>query len=173
MPGHPIIAPGVVPVAPAPGTDVHGFGDHAPDSDASADRLRAESDHRLGLDRTPEDRAARGTSTHGMSDEPREQLRDFETAERDYAKDARTDRDLDRDCDPDRDRERGRGVRLRRYRVQAVDSPEEGVRHGDRVDRDEVDPSLRAQHDPREHGNVDADGRPLHDGDEQVPRSKF
>ena len=194
MPGDPIVAPGVVPVAPAPGTDVHGFGDHAPDSDASADRLRAESDHRLGLDRTPEDRAARGTSAHGMSDEPREQLRDYDTAERDYAKDARTDRDLDRDDldrdssvgidrqrdldrdrdrDLDRDRERGRGARLRRYRVQAVDSPEEGVRHGDRVDRDEVDPSLRAQHDPREHGNVDADGRPLYDGDEQVPRSKF
>ena len=90
------------------GTDVHGFGDHDRETSAPADRLRAESDRHLGLDRTPEDRAARGTSAHGMSDEPREQLRDYETAERDYAQEARGD-------------EEERGVRLRRYRVQRVD----------------------------------------------------
>lgn len=51
-----------------------GFGD-SPLHGMAADRLRAISDHELGLDRTPEDRAMRGTSTHGMSDEPREYRR--------------------------------------------------------------------------------------------------
>ncbi|MDO5511708.1 PRC-barrel domain-containing protein, partial [Corynebacterium sp.] len=87
MPGDQVVAPGVAggvagtagtTGAVPEGTDVHGFGDHRRDGDASADRLRADSDHELGLDRTPEDRAARGTSAHGMSDEPREQLRDYE-----------------------------------------------------------------------------------------------
>ena len=57
-----------------PGEVLHGFGD-APRSAGPPDRLRAESDHALGLDRTPEDRAMRGTSSHGMSDEPVEQDR--------------------------------------------------------------------------------------------------
>ncbi len=92
------------PADPHPGTDTHDPGDHRDMTDAPADRLRAESDHHLGLDRTPEDRAARGTSAHGMSDEPREQYRDYETAERTYAKEAGDDS----------------GARLRRYRVQPV-----------------------------------------------------
>lgn len=57
-----------------PGEVLHGFGD-APRSAGPPDRLRAESDHELGLDTTPEERAMRGTSAHGMSDEPREQDR--------------------------------------------------------------------------------------------------
>ena len=161
----------IAPVIPAPGTDVHGFGDHSTDSDASADRLRAESDHRLGLDRTPEDRAARGTSAHGMSDEPREQFRDYETAERDYARDdsADADRDHDRTSGPG-------GYRLRRYRVQRVEGAEGHDGAPVREDsglRDDVDPSMRAQNDPRDLGAVDADGRPLDDGDQPIPRSIY
>jgi len=152
-----------VPVTPpAPGTDVHGFGDYNRETNAPADRLRAESDRELGLDRTPEDRAARGTSAHGMSDEPREQYRDYETAERDYAKEARAHQNDDADrgrAEAERDAREQRGVRLRRYRVQPVD--------------DRVDPSMREQHDPRDLGNVDADGRPLDEGDEHIPRSRF
>lgn len=56
------------------GHTTRGFGD-GPLHGGSADRLRAISDHELGLDRTPEDRAMRGTSAHGMSDEPREYRR--------------------------------------------------------------------------------------------------
>ncbi|AJE34155.1 hypothetical protein B842_11540 [Corynebacterium humireducens NBRC 106098 = DSM 45392] len=152
-----------VPVTPpAPGTDVHGFGDYNRETDAPADRLRAESDRELGLDRTPEDRAARGTSAYGMSDEPREQYRDYETAERDYAKETRAHQNDDADrgrAEAEHDAREQRGVRLRRYRVQPVD--------------DRVDPPMREQHDPRDLGNVDADGRPLDEGDEHIPRSRF
>lgn len=76
-----------------PGEVLHGFGD-APRSAGPPDRLRAESDHALGLDRTPEDRAMRGTSTHGMSDERVEQERwhEVEWAEGDHDHADRTDR---------------------------------------------------------------------------------
>ena len=124
---------GTTGVADVPeGVDVHGFGDHRRNGDSAADRLRADSDRELGLDRTAEDRASRGTSIHGMSDEPREQYRDYETAERDYAKEARTDLDSDGDevepDDTDRTTDRDRtdlhtgGTRLRRYRVRPADT---------------------------------------------------
>ena len=187
MPGDQVVAPGVASgaagVGAAEGTDVHGFGDHRPTGDHSADRLRAESDHELGLDRTPEDRAARGTSAHGMSDEPREQLRDYETAERDYADDAHRDRDRDRG------RELRPGeTRLRKYRVRStetvevpVEREEVHVERGDdlsaRGDQEDLSGttgrSMREQHDPRDLGNRDADGRPLDDGDQHIPRSNY
>ena len=183
MQGDQVVAPGVTGAAAAPqgtdGTDVHGFGDHRRDGDASADRLRAESDHELGLDRTPEDRAARGTSAHGMSDEPREQLRDYETAERDYADDAHRDRG--RELRPGE-------TRLRKYRVRStetvevpVEREEVHVERGDdlsaRGDQEDLSGttgrSMREQHDPRDLGNRDADGRPLDDGDQHIPRSNY
>lgn len=108
-----------IPVTLAPGVAVHGFGDYGPGTDASADRLRAESDHRLGFDLTPEDRAARGTSAHGMSDEPREQYRDYRTAERRYAREAREHQNDEADrarAEAARIAESRRGSRLRRYR---------------------------------------------------------
>ena len=108
----------------APGVAVHGFGDYNPVADASADRMRADSDHKLGLDLTPEDRAARGTSAHGMSDEPREQYRDYETAERDYAKEARAHQNDDADrgrAEAARDKER-RGARLLRFRNRGAEA---------------------------------------------------
>ncbi len=185
MPGDQVVAPGVTGAAAAPqgtdGTDVHGFGDHRRDGDASADRLRAESDHELGLDRTPEDRAARGTSAHGMSDEPREQLRDYETAERDYADDAHRDRDRGRELRPGE-------TRLRKYRVRStetvevpVEREEVHIERGDdlsaRGDQEDLSGttgrSMREQHDPRDLGNRDADGRPLDDGDQHIPRSNY
>jgi len=190
MPGDQVVAPGVASgaagVGAAEGTDVHGFGDHRPTGDHSADRLRAESDHELGLDRTPEDRAARGTSAHGMSDEPREQLRDYETGERDYAQDARRDEDHDRDFGRDRDRERHGErdlrpgeTRLRKYRVQTtetvevpVEREEVHVERGEDLTADQ-DHSMRQQHDPRDLGNVDADGRPLDGDDQPIPRSNY
>lgn len=58
------------------GHTTRGFGD-SPEHGGSTDRQRAESDHELGLDQTPEDRGMRGTSTHGMSDEPREYKKNF------------------------------------------------------------------------------------------------
>ncbi|GAB3706476.1 PRC-barrel domain-containing protein [Corynebacterium nasicanis] len=104
------------PVALTPGVAVHGFGDYNPITDASADRLRAESDHILGLDLTPEDRASRGTSAHGMSNEPREQYRDYQTAERRYAREARDHQNDDADRGR-ADAERvARGTRFRRFR---------------------------------------------------------
>lgn len=171
---------GVPPAAgagAAAGTAVHGFGDHAPDGDASADRLRAESDHDLGFDRTPEDRAARGTSAHGMSDEPREQVADYD---RDLDRDrdgGLIDSDRDRDLDRDREVTEHRGTRLRRYRVRGADDTQ--VREGRDSFREEGDSlrnqgeSLREQHDPRVDGGVDADGRPLDEGDGNIPRSSF
>ncbi len=107
----------------APGVAVHGFGDHSPLTEASADRLRAESDHHLGLDRTPEDRAARGTSAHGMSDEPREQYRDYETAERTYAKEARKHQNDDADRGRAESARKGnRGIRLLRFRNREAEA---------------------------------------------------
>lgn len=86
----------------------------------SSDRQRAESDRELGLDRTPEDRAMRGTSAHGMSDEPRE-----------------FDRDL---------------------------------RDADRLPGDQTrDQRTNLGHE----GPVDADGRPLDEGDRNYPRSEY
>ncbi|HHU66837.1 PRC-barrel domain-containing protein [Corynebacterium sp.] len=114
---EPFESPGTL----APGVAVHGFGDHSPLTDASADRLRAESDHRLGLDRTPEDRAARGTSAHGMSDEPREQYRDYETAERPYAKEARERQNEEADRGrAEATRGKIRGSRPLRYREDDI-----------------------------------------------------
>ena len=92
----------------------------APLPGAASDRQRAESDHELGLDRTPEDRAMRGTSAHGMSDEPRE-----------------FDRDL---------REGGDAA--------------EGQVHDQRANLGQ-------------DGPVDADGRPLAEGDRNYPRSEY
>ncbi|MDO5669340.1 MAG: PRC-barrel domain-containing protein [Corynebacterium sp.] len=182
MPGDQVVAPGVATGAAgvAEGTDVHGFGDHRPTGDHSADRLRAESDHELGLDRTPEDRAARGTSAHGMSDEPREQLRDYETGERDHADDAHLDRDRDGDRERHEERDLRPGeTRLRKYRVRTtetvevpVEREEVHVERGEDLTADQ-DHSLREQHDPRDLGNVDADGRPLGDGDQPIPRSNY
>ncbi|QGU05617.1 PRC-barrel domain-containing protein [Corynebacterium comes] len=103
--------------------------DDVPHSGVGADRERAVSDHELGLDQTPEDRAMRGTSAHGMSDEPREYNRDI------------------RDTDPRQE-----------------------VRDPDRLAADE----FRDQRaNPGPQGPVDADGRPLAEGDENYPRSNF
>lgn len=162
IPGDRVVAP-----LGGDGTAVHGFGDHRRDGDASADRLRAESDHELGLDRTPEDRAARGTSAHGMSDEPREQLRDYETAERDYAEDAQLDHDRGRELRPGE-------TRLRKYRVRSTETVEVPVERGDQEDLSRTTGrSMREQHDPRDLGNRDADGRPLDEGDQPIPRSNY
>ena len=76
------------------GHHTRGFGD-SPLHGGSSDRLRAVSDHELGLDRTPEQRAMRGTSTHGMSDEPREYRRGLEDTEVAETDDYRTATDED------------------------------------------------------------------------------
>ncbi|RSZ65174.1 hypothetical protein EAH68_03270 [Corynebacterium hylobatis] len=95
-----------------PGEVLHGFGD-APRSAGPPDRLRADSDHELGLDRTPEDRAMRGTSAHGMSDEPVEQDRwhEVEWAEGEDDRDSHADQTETRSVDVGQvgseDRQRG------------------------------------------------------------------
>ena len=76
------------------GHHTRGFGD-SPLHGGASDRLRAVSDHELGLDRTPEQRAMRGTSTHGMSDEPREYRRGLEDTEVAETDDYRTATDED------------------------------------------------------------------------------
>lgn len=71
------------------GAGVRGWGDDRIVPGASADRERALSDERNRVDQDDAGRARRGTSAHGMSDEPREQYRDYQTAERSYARLAR------------------------------------------------------------------------------------
>ncbi|MDO5513546.1 hypothetical protein, partial [Corynebacterium sp.] len=67
----------------------------------------------------------------------------------------------------DRDRQ-ARGTRLRRYSGRTTDP----VTYDDDLSGT-TGRSMREQHDPRDLGNVDADGRPLDDGDQHIPRSNY
>lgn len=157
-----------------PGEVLHGFGD-APRSAGPPDRLRAESDHTLGFDRTPEDRAMRGTSAHGMSDEAEEQDRWHEVkwaeGKHDHPDQTET-RSVDTGQRRDEDDQRGRipqaGTGDLRREIKDPDAvlAEEFNRTGQ-------DKDLPPRANPGPVGPVDDEGRPLDEGDENYPRSAF
>ncbi|WP_369415249.1 PRC-barrel domain-containing protein [Corynebacterium lemuris] len=177
-----------------PGEVLHGFGD-APRSVGPPDRLRADSDHELGLDRTPEDRAMRGTSAHGMSDEPVEQDRwhevEWAEGEDDHAgqvghADDRRGHITHTSADELNDRTGGttRGLSEDDSQKHQVDPRTDITGTGDlRRDIKDPDDVLAEEFNrtgqgqdlpPRATpGPVDDEGRPLNEGDPNHPRPAF